>query len=99
MAQIRTTIADNPGGWKRVAQDKAFRDTFSLTGQSLKRPPRGFDAGHPLIEDLKRKDYVARTRFDEADAVQPDFLQRFTQIVSSGAEFVKFLSRAIGVPF
>ena len=99
MAQIRNAIADNPGGWKRVTQAKPFSDTFDLMGQSLKRPPRGFDAAHPLIEDLKRKDFVARTRFDEADAVQPDFLLRFVQIVSSGAEFVKFLSRAIGVPF
>lgn len=99
LAQIRNTIAENPAGWKRITQAAAFRDNFSMMGQSLKRPPRGFDAGHPLIEDLKRKDYVARTRFDEADAVQPDFLQRFTEIVRSGAEFVKFLSRAVGVPF
>ena len=99
LAQIRRAIADNPAGWKRVTQAAAFRDHFSLMGQSLKRPPRGFDAGHPLIEDLKRKDFVARTRFDEADAVQPDFLQRFTGVVRSGAEFVRFLSRAVGVPF
>ena len=99
LAQIRKAIADNPAVWKRVAQADAFRDKFSLMGQSLKRPPRGFDAEHPLIEDLKRKDFVARTQFDEADAVQPDFLKRFTEIVHSGAEFVKFLSRAVGVPF
>ena len=99
LAKIRNAIADNPGEWKRVSQAKAFRETFDIMGQSLKRPPRGFDASHPLIEDLKRKDFVARTRFDEADAVQPDFLQRFVQIVSTGAEFVRFLSRAIGVPF
>ena len=99
LAQIRGAIADNPGDWTRVTQAKAFRETFDLMGQSLKRPPRGFDAAHPLIEDLKRKDYVARTRFDEADAVQPDFLQRFVQMVSTGADFVSFLSRAVGVPF
>ena len=99
LADIRNAIADDPGGWKRVTQAKAFRETFDIMGQSLKRPPRGFDAAHPLIEDLKRKDHVARTRFDEADAVQPDFLQRFMQIVSAGAGFVGFLSRAVGVPF
>ena len=99
LAQIRGAIADNPNGWKRVTQAEAFRETFDIMGQSLKRPPRGFDAGHPLIEDLKRKDFVARTRFDEAYAVQPDFLQRFVQIVKDGSEFVGFLSRALGVPF
>ena len=99
LADIRNAIADDPGGWKRVTQAKAFREMFDIMGQSLKRPPRGFDAAHPLIEDLKRKDHVARTRFDEADAVQPDFLQHFVQIVSAGAGFVGFLSRALGVPF
>ena len=99
LAKIRSAIADNPGEWTRVSQAKAFRETFDIMGQSLKRPPRGFDAEHPLIEDLKRKDFVARTRFDEADAVQADFLQRFVRIVSTGGEFVQFLSRAIGVPF
>ena len=68
-------------------------------GQSLKRPPRGYDAAHPLIEDLKRKDFIARTIFREADAVQPDFLQRFAQVARSGAALVGFLSRAVGVPF
>ena len=34
---------------------------FELTGLSLKRPPRGFDPNHPMIEDLKRKDFVAIT--------------------------------------
>ena len=55
LAQIRNAIADNSGGWKRLTQAKAFRETFDIMGQSLKRPPRGFDATHPLIEDLKRK--------------------------------------------
>lgn len=99
LAKIRNAIADNPKEWKRVTGAAAFRETFDIMGQSLKRPPRGFDAAHPLIEDLKRKDYVARTRFDAAEALQPDFLQHFTKIVSTGAEFVGFLSRAVGVPF
>lgn len=99
LAKIRHAIADNPKEWKRVTQAEPFRDTFEVMGQSLKRPPRGFDADHPLIEDLKRKDFVARTRFDAAEALQPDFLQRFVQVVSAGAGFVGFLSRAVGVPF
>ena len=78
---------------------ETFRDTFTLMGQSLKRPPRGYDAAHPLIEDLKRKDFIAGTVFHEADAIQPDFLQRFTHIARRGAAFVGFLSRAVGVPF
>ena len=31
---------------------------FALDGGSLKRPPRGFPADHPCIEDLKRTDFI-----------------------------------------
>ena len=55
-------------------------------GESLKRPPRGYDPEHPLMEDLKRKDYVAITSFSEADASRPDFLNRFTAINPTNAE-------------
>ena len=99
LAEIRNAIIEDPASWTRMTQAKAFRDTFTLMGQSLKRPPRGYDAAHPLIDDLKRKDFVAGTVFHEADAIRPDFLQRFAQIARGGAAFVGFLSRAVGVPF
>ena len=99
LADIRDAIAENPGAWTRITQDADFRAAFTLRGQSLKRPPRGCDAAHPLIDDLKRKDFIAGTTFPEADALQPDFLQRFARIARQGAAFVRFLSRAVGVPF
>ena len=99
LAEIRNAIIEDPASWTRMTQAKAFRDTFTLMGQSLKRPPRGCDAAHPLIDDLKRKDFVAATVFHEADAIRPDFLQRFAQIARGGAAFVGFLSRAVGVSF
>ena len=99
LAEIRNAIIEDPASWTRMTQAKAFRDTFTLMGQSLKRPPRGYDAAHPLIDDLKRKDFVAGTVFHEADAIRPDFLQHFAQIARGGAAFVGFLSRAGGVSF
>lgn len=99
LAQIRNAIIDEPAAWTRITQAKDFRDTFTLMGQSLKRPPRGYDACHPLIEDLKRKDFIAGTTFSESDAIQPEFLHHFAQIARSGAAFVGFLSRAVGVAF
>src|SRR5688572_12650696 len=59
LASIRARIADAPAAWKKVRDDKAFRAQFSLGGDTLARPPRGFDPEHPAIEDLKRKDHVA----------------------------------------
>ena len=99
LGRIRDAIVGRPERWTRITNARAFRDTFELTGETLKRPPRGYDPEHELIEDLKRKDFVAITGFPEADASRPDFLARFAGIARKGAKFVGFLSEAVGVPY
>ncbi len=59
---IREAIAAEPARWKRATRSKRFADVFTLGGDSLVRTPRGFEDAHPLLEDLKRKDFVAMTR-------------------------------------
>ena len=99
LARIRDAIIAQPDAWRRLTAARAFTETFALEGESLKRPPRGYDAGHPLVEDLKRKDFVAVTRFPEAEVLAAGFPDRFTETVRRGAPFVRFLSQAAGVPF
>ena len=99
LARIRDAIVAQPRTWRRITTAKAFRTTFELAGESLTRLPRGYDPDHSLIEDLKRKDFVAITGFSEVDACQPDFLERFTAIARAGSTFVAFLSRAVGVSY
>ena len=48
-----------PTAWKRARNAKAFKTHFELEGESLVRAPKGFDPEHPLIEDLRRKDFIA----------------------------------------
>lgn len=60
LAKIRNTIVDNPNEWKRIKSSAKFRKLFGgISGDGLKRPPKGFDADHPYIEDLKRKSFFA----------------------------------------
>lgn len=65
LKRIRAFLADNPAAWKRATQSKAFREHFAFWGETLTRPPRGFDPAHELIEDIKRKDFAAGEGFDE----------------------------------
>lgn len=98
LAGIRTAIVERPQDWKRVISGKPFKDgRLRLGGESLKRPPRGFDPDHPFIEDLKRKDFVAYFPFDEKTACSPDFLGLYVRACRSSAPFVRFLTEAIGV--
>jgi uncharacterized protein (TIGR02453 family) len=59
LASIREMISDNPNAWKTITSNKVFQKNYALSGESLKTYPRGYPKDHPLINDLKRKDFIA----------------------------------------
>jgi len=65
----------------------------------LKRPPAGFAAHHPMIEELKRKDFIASASFDEVDACSPRFIDRFNGICETTAPLMRFLKIALDLPW
>jgi uncharacterized protein (TIGR02453 family) len=96
---IRTAIASHPDRWRSVVGGEPFADRFRLAGEALKRPPAGFDRDHPLIEDLKRKDFIATAELSEAAVTSPGFLTRFLDLCDASADFMRFLCGALRVPF
>ena len=96
---IREAIAENPAPWKKATRGKRFTDVFELTGDSLIRPPRGYEEDHPLIEDLKRKDFIASAQITQKAITSDTFMAEFADSCKRSAPFMKFLCEAIGVPF
>ena len=96
---IREHIDEDQAGWKRATRGKRFTDVFSLGGDSLIRPPRGYDEDHPLIDDLKRKDFIASTRLTQKTITSDTFMEDFTADCKRAAPFMKYLCEAVGVPF
>ncbi|MGI9648113.1 MAG: DUF2461 domain-containing protein [Acidimicrobiia bacterium] len=97
--QIRHHIDENQAQWKKATRGKRFTDVFSLGGDSLVRPPKGFDEDHPYLEDLKRKDFMGSTRLTQRDVTSADFMRQFTDYCRRGTGFMEFLCDAVGVPF
>jgi len=97
--RIRTAIVESADEWRAVVTDPHFAARHELTGESLKRAPRGYDPAHPLIEDVKRKDFVCVQRFRQADACGPGFLDKFAASCASATPFVRFLTQAVGQEF
>ena len=61
LRSIREAIDSDGPRWKRAVRGKAFRERYDLGGrQPASGPLKGYEADHPLIEDLKRKDYHRR---------------------------------------
>lgn len=96
---IRSHIDEKQTRWKRVSRGKRFTEVFSVGGDSLVRPPRGYDADHPLIEDLKRKDFIASTGLTQTQVTSPTFLDDFVDNCSRGGPFMEFLCEAVEVPY
>jgi uncharacterized protein (TIGR02453 family) len=97
--KIRDAIVENSARWQRIKSDPDFNEVFALGGESLKRPPKGYDPDHPFVEDLKRKDFIASTSLSEKETCQPEFIDRFAATCRASAPFVEFLTTAIGLPF
>jgi uncharacterized protein (TIGR02453 family) len=96
---IRTAIASKPGRWRAVVEEPPFIERFRLGGESLKRPPAGFDRDHELIEDLKRKDFIAYTDLTESQIVSDGFLDEFVGLCGAAADFMRFLCDSARVPY
>jgi uncharacterized protein (TIGR02453 family) len=99
LGKIRSAIVDQPQQWKKATQDRRFTAKYGLSGDALKRAPAGFDADHPLIEDLKRKDYVASAMLNERTATSEDFVPVFAETCAAATPFMRFLCAALGQPF
>jgi len=98
--QIRAAILEHPDRWKKAMKSAAFtKYGYSLAGESLKRPPAGVEKDHPLLDDLKRKDFIAVAERTEKDACAPGFPKFFAERCKSTSAFVKFLSEAVEQPF
>src|SRR4051794_7657800 len=96
---FRTAIASKPGRWRAVVEEPPFNERFTLGGESLKRPPAGFDKDHELIEELKRKDFIASAVLSEDDVVAGDFLDRFITLCGAADPFMRFLCQSARVEY
>ncbi len=96
---IRERIVDRPRAWVELLSDPDFDSTYTLEGEMLKRPPRGFPPDHDLVEDLRRKDFIATGRISRKSATAPDFLEQYAGTCRNAADYMEFLTKSLGLPF
>jgi len=94
--KVRDAIVARPASWKNSISHRGFRARFEMAGEILSRPPRGYDPAHPLIEDLKRKDFATGMQFTRKEVCSDQFLNQFTGACVASAPFMKFLTEALG---
>jgi uncharacterized protein (TIGR02453 family) len=93
LAKVRQAIASGSPDWK------AIKRKLKIEGNSLKRPPRGYAADHPQVEDLKRTDFVTSVPLTEAEICRKSFISDFAATCRKMTPLVKFVSRSLKLPW
>jgi uncharacterized protein (TIGR02453 family) len=97
--RIRAAIAARPEEWFRVRDEPGFAKHWKLEGESLTRPPQGYAADTPAIEDIKRKDFIGVKRVDEEEVLGAAFLDRTLKAFAASTPMMRFLCDAVGVDY
>lgn len=99
LGMIRDFIADNPAAWEKIVNSAAVRKMGGIQGDTLKRPPRGFDPDARHIGDLKRKSFYLMAEADPALALSPALVDEAIAAFRGAAGLNRFISDALEVPF
>ena len=99
LGQIREFIADNPSAWEKLSRSSAFRKLGGIQGDSLKRPPRGYQPDSRHIDDLKRKSFYLMSDAAAELALSPALLTESARVFRTAARLNHFISDALELPF
>lgn len=99
LKRVRAFIADNPAAWIKATRGSAFRRRYAMGGESLARPPRGYDPEHLLIADLRRKDFIAAADLDDAVVTGPKLREAVARHFAGLAPLVDYLCAALDLEF
>jgi uncharacterized protein (TIGR02453 family) len=96
---IRDHIVAKPGPYEDAIHHGPFTEYYELVGDSLSRAPKGYDVNHPLINEIKRKDFIALCPLQVQDLYQPGFCELVASRFGRAQPLQKFLCEALGLRF
>lgn len=99
LKKIRQRMIAGPAAWRRAVGDRRFAALYELKGESLVRAPAGVEPDHPLIEDLRRKDFIGVTGLTRKAVTGPGFMDEFVEACRAATPLVRYLCRALDIPF
>lgn len=91
---IRTLIDEHPKEWLGIKKKVTNKNDFALQGDSLKRAPKGFDPEHSLIDDLKRKDFIAVSPLPLTSITGEDLPKQIAKLMRGSSPLMQFLCTA-----
>jgi len=92
----RHHIAAHHGEFRSTFDTRKVRKLLGdLYGEAMTRVPKGFDAGHPAADLLKRKHWFLYAELDPKLAVSPGLVKEIVRRFEAMAPLVEFLNRPL----
>jgi uncharacterized protein (TIGR02453 family) len=89
---VRDAIVEHPDEWARIR-----RAGILNSGDTLRSTPRGYDSGHPFIEDLKRTDFLSVVNLSERRVCGSGFPVELAAAWKRMNPLMEFLTEALGL--
>ena len=99
LSNIREMISDSPNAWKNITRNKTFNRYYALSGDALKTYPRGYAKDHPMIDDLKRKDFIAIHPLSRDEILSPHIIKTISHRFEVASELMDYLCNALELPY
>lgn len=99
LGRIRDLIASDPKKWFATRDNKQFTSHWSLVGDLLTRPPRGYAVDHPAMEDLKRKDFIGLAPLSAGEVTGSSLVKLAETRFSGAVPLMKFLCESVGAQY
>ncbi len=95
LGKIRDAIVENDKEWVKAKENPAFKKRFKLEGDALVNAPRGYAKDHALIDDLKRKDFIAIAPLKESDVTGKKLLATVVDSFVTADPLMRFLCKSL----
>lgn len=99
LAKIRQAIDERGKAWLVAKNNKAFNKRFQLEGDRLTNPPRGYCKTHPLIEDLKYKDFIGVCSVPQSEVTSAKFRKKVFDHFEKATPYMEFLCKSLELRF
>jgi len=101
LKRVRDAIVTDTRAWRRAIGDRAFISCYGALSDeySLTRAPKGYDPAHPAIDDIKRTSFVFGREIPRRRSGKSAFIEDVAGAFSAARAPMRFLCRALGLPF
>lgn len=97
---IRDEIAYSGGELVSIIESKKFKRYFSkIEGESLVRPPKGFDQDSEYLDLLKMKSFTVFKPLENSILLKEDFVENIVSVFKAMVPFNGFLNGAFKIYF